>query len=68
MRPGLTGLAQVCGRNTLGWPERLRLDVRYVDQKSLRLDAWILWRTVRIVLLRDGTHAAGHVTMPEFRG
>ena len=68
VRPGLTGLAQVCGRNTLGWPERLRLDVRYVDQKSLRLDAWILWRTVRIVLLRDGTHAAGHVTMPEFRG
>ena len=68
VRPGITGLAQVCGRNTLGWPERLALDVRYVDQQSLGLDLWILWRTVRTVLQRDGVSAAGHVTMPEFRG
>ena len=68
VRPGITGLAQVCGRNTLGWPERLALDVRYVDQQSLGLDLWIAWRTVCTVLRRDGISASGHVTMPEFRG
>ena len=68
VRPGITGLAQVCGRNTLGWPERLALDVRYVEQRSLGLDLWILWRTARTVLRRDGISAAGHVTMPEFLG
>lgn len=68
VRPGITGLAQVSGRNTLGWPERLALDVRYVEQRSLGLDLWILWRTVATVLRRDGIQAAGHVTMPEFRG
>jgi lipopolysaccharide/colanic/teichoic acid biosynthesis glycosyltransferase len=68
VRPGITGLAQVSGRNAIGWPERLALDVQYVERQSLALDLWILWRTVRTVLLRDGVSATGHVTMPEFRG
>jgi lipopolysaccharide/colanic/teichoic acid biosynthesis glycosyltransferase len=63
MRPGVTGLAQVSGRNALGWNERLALDVEYVEQFSLKLDAQILWRTVMVVLKRDGISAEGHVTM-----
>lgn len=66
--PGITGLAQVEGRNAIDWEERLRLDVRYVDQRNLKLDLWILWRTLRVVLSRRGVSAAGHVTMPEFLG
>lgn len=68
VRPGITGLAQVLGRNGLAWTERLALDVDYVDTHDLRLDLWILWRTAVTVLRRDGIAAAGHVTMPEFRG
>jgi lipopolysaccharide/colanic/teichoic acid biosynthesis glycosyltransferase len=68
VRPGLTGLAQVSGRNGLGWEERFALDVRWVDERSLALDAWILWRTAVAVLRRDGISAAGHATMPEFLG
>lgn len=68
VRPGITGLAQVNGRNTLDWEERLRLDVEYVDRRSIALDAQILLATVRTVLKRDGISAAGHVTMAEFRG
>ena len=63
MRPGVTGLAQVSGRNALSWSERLALDVEYVERFSLKLDAWILWRTVMVVLKRDGISAQGHVTM-----
>ncbi|PZP86118.1 MAG: sugar transferase [Azospirillum brasilense] len=63
MRPGVTGLAQVCGRNALGWNERLALDVEYVERFSLKLDAQILWRTVMVVLKREGISAQGHVTM-----
>ncbi|MBE7953411.1 sugar transferase [Microbacterium oxydans] len=68
VRPGVTGLAQVSGRNTVDWDERLQLDVKYVDTRSMRLDLWILWRTVAVVVRRDGVSADGHATMPEFRG
>lgn len=66
--PGVTGLTQVSGRNGLSWEEKFALDVRYVDQWSLRLDAWILWRTLVTVARRDGIAAGGHATMPEFMG
>ena len=68
VRPGLTGLAQVRGRNALSWSEKLALDVAYVDCRSLRLDLWIRWRTLLIVLRRDGIAAPGSATMPEFLG
>ena len=68
VRPGLTGLTQVSGRNGLTWAEKFALDVRYVDERSFGLDAWILARTVTSVLLRRGVSAPGHETMPEFVG
>ena len=68
VRPGITGLAQVSGRNALTWNDRLALDVWYVDHRSLGLDCRILVRTVSAVLRRDGISAPGHATMPEFRG
>ena len=68
VRPGVTGLAQVSGRNTIGWDDKLRLDVEYVDRRSFRLDAVILWRTLTSVLRRDGISAEGHATAPEFLG
>lgn len=68
VRPGLTGLAQVSGRNTTSWEERFALDVDYVDSHSLALDLRILARTVRAVLTREGIAAEGHATMPEFGG
>ena len=68
VRPGLTGLAQVSGRNAVGWDERLALDVEYVDTRTMRLDLAILLRTVRTVLRRDGIAAEGEATMPEFLG
>ncbi len=68
VRPGLTGLAQVRGRNALSWSEKLALDVAYVERQSLGLDLWILWRTLLIVLRRDGIAAPGTATMPEFLG
>jgi sugar transferase EpsL len=68
VRPGLTGWAQVNGRNAVGWDERLAMDVWYVDHRSLRLDLAILVRTVLLVLRRDGISAAGEATMARFRG
>jgi sugar transferase EpsL len=68
VRPGLTGLAQVSGRNAATWEDRLALDVRYVDERSLLLDLRILGRTLKAVLKRDGISAEGHATMPEFGG
>lgn len=67
-RPGLTGWAQVHGRNAIGWPERLELDVWYVDNASLRLDVTVLRRTVAMVLQRSGVSAEGEATMSEFMG
>lgn len=63
VRPGITGWAQVNGRNALGWNERLALDADYVRRFSLWLDIEILWRTVMVVLQRDGISAEGHATM-----
>nr|WP_286653045.1 sugar transferase [Ruficoccus sp. ZRK36] len=68
VRPGLTGWAQVKGRNALSWPERLKLDVWYVNNRSCWLDLKILFLTVRAVLRREGISADGEVTMSEFMG
>jgi lipopolysaccharide/colanic/teichoic acid biosynthesis glycosyltransferase len=68
VHPGITGWAQVNGRNTISWADKFALDVWYVDHRSLWLDVQILWRTVRKVLVRDGISAAGEATMPKFKG
>lgn len=68
VRPGITGYAQVNGRNTLAWEEKFKLDVWYVDNASIVLDFKILWATVGKVLARDGIAADGETTMTEFRG
>jgi lipopolysaccharide/colanic/teichoic acid biosynthesis glycosyltransferase len=67
-RPGITGWAQVNGRNALSWPDKLAFDVWYVEHASPRVDAEILMRTIRSVVQRDGVSADGHATMPEFMG
>lgn len=66
--PGITGWAQVNGRNALAWEAKFRLDVWYVDHWSLWLDAKILWLTLLKVIQRDGISHAGHTTMAEFTG
>tara|TARA_R110001599_G_scaffold137238_4_gene315950 strand:- start:143 stop:736 length:594 start_codon:yes stop_codon:yes gene_type:complete len=68
VRPGITGWAQVNGRNALGWDEKFRLDVWYVDNQSLWLDIKILFLTVKKVLVRDGINAEGEATMSKFTG
>ena len=68
VRPGITGWAQVNGRNALSWEEKFRYDVWYVDNRSFWLDLKILWRTVWNVLAGSDTSADGHATMPEFLG
>jgi lipopolysaccharide/colanic/teichoic acid biosynthesis glycosyltransferase len=68
VRPGITGLAQVSGRNALAWDEKFRLDVEYVDRCSFRLDAAILARTIADVLRPRGINRPGHATAPEFMG
>jgi lipopolysaccharide/colanic/teichoic acid biosynthesis glycosyltransferase len=68
VKPGITGWAQVNGRNAISWDDKFALDVWYVDNRSLWLDVRILWRTVRKVLVRDGISAAGEATMPKFTG
>lgn len=68
VRPGITGWAQVNGRNALSWEEKFKLDVWYVDHRSLWLDVKILWLTVRKVLVREGISAAGEATMGKFTG
>jgi sugar transferase EpsL len=67
VRPGITGWAQVNGRNAVGWNERLAMDVWYVDHRSFCIDARILVRTVAIVTRRHGISAEGSETMPELR-
>jgi lipopolysaccharide/colanic/teichoic acid biosynthesis glycosyltransferase len=66
--PGMTGWAQINGRNALNWEEKFRLDVWYVDHWSIWLDLKILLMTVWRVLRRDGISATGHATMPVFGG
>jgi len=66
--PGITGWAQVNGRNAISWEEKFRLDLEYVERQSFWIDVKILWMTVLSVLNRKGISADGHVTMEEFRG
>ncbi|HEY9572126.1 MAG TPA: sugar transferase [Pusillimonas sp.] len=68
VRPGLTGWAQVNGRNTVDWPKRFQLDVWYVDNRSFWLDMKILAMTVQLVLTRKGVSAQGEATMRKFTG
>ena len=66
--PGITGWAQVRGRNALGWEEKFQLDVWYVDNHSIWLDLKILWMTFVMVLKREGISHPGESTMPKFKG
>lgn len=68
VKPGITGWAQVNGRNAISWQEKFKLDVWYVDNQSLLLDIKILFLTVLKVVKRDGISHAGDVAMPPFRG
>jgi lipopolysaccharide/colanic/teichoic acid biosynthesis glycosyltransferase len=66
VKPGITGWAQVNGRNAVSWDEKLELDVWYVDHRSLRLDLQIMAKTAAVLLRREGIGHEGHATMPEF--
>lgn len=66
--PGITGWAQINGRNAIGWDEKFKLDVWYVDNQSLWLDLKILLLTVKKVFVREGISAEGEATMPKFTG
>lgn len=68
VRPGITGWAQVNGRNALSWEQRFELDAWYVDHRSLALDVRILWLTLLKVFAREGISHQGEATMPRFRG
>ncbi len=68
VRPGVTGWAQINGRNAINWEQKFALDVWYVDNQSLPLDLRILWLTIRKVIKRDGISAEGEATMPRFTG
>ena len=68
VKPGITGWAQVNGRNAISWEEKFRLDVEYVDKQSFWMDVKILWMTIVNVLQRKGISADNHVTIEEFRG
>jgi sugar transferase EpsL len=68
VKPGITGWAQVHGRNDLSWEQKFAYDVWYVDHRSLWLDLKILARTVEKVIAREGISRTGHVTAPEFMG
>ena len=68
VRPGVTGWAQVNGRNTLRWEDKFKLDVWYVDNRSFWLDIKVLFLTVKKVLIRDGISADGEATMAKFTG
>jgi lipopolysaccharide/colanic/teichoic acid biosynthesis glycosyltransferase len=68
VRPGITGWAQVNGRNAISWDEKFYLDVWYVDNQSIWLDVKILWMTVKKVIMREGISQTNHVTMDKFKG
>src|SRR5829696_7177735 len=68
VKPGITGWAQVNGRNAISWEEKFELDVWYVDNWSLWVDIKILWLTILKVIKRSGVAAAEHATMPKFTG
>ena len=68
VKPGITGWAQVNGRNAISWEQKFKLDVEYVEKQSFILDLKILWMTFLNVIQRKGISADGHVTMEEFKG
>ena len=68
VKPGITGWAQVNGRNAISWEEKFKLDVWYVENQSFLLDCKIIFQTIKTVIAREGISATGHVTMPPFRG
>jgi lipopolysaccharide/colanic/teichoic acid biosynthesis glycosyltransferase len=68
VKPGITGLAQVNGRNAISWEQKFKYDVEYVEKQSFILDVKILWMTFLNVIQRKGISADGHVTMEEFKG
>lgn len=68
VRPGITGWAQVNGRNAISWDQKFKLDIWYVDNRSFLLDLKILLLTVKKVLVREGISADGHVTIEPFKG
>lgn len=68
VRPGLTGLAQVKGRNAISWQEKFAFDIEYVENISLYKDIQILFQTVKVVLMRTGINSDNHVTIEEFKG
>ena len=68
VKPGITGWAQINGRNAITWGEKFDLDVWYVDNKSIWLDIKILWLTVKKVIMRDGINQVGQSTMESFKG
>jgi sugar transferase EpsL len=68
VRPGITGWAQVNGRNAISWDEKFELDVWYVDNQSIWLDIKILWLTVKKVIMREGVNKDGHATTEYFKG
>lgn len=66
VKPGITGWSQVNGRNAIGWDQKLKLDIWYIENRSFWLDLKILWLTITKVLKRDGITHEGHVAMPRF--
>jgi lipopolysaccharide/colanic/teichoic acid biosynthesis glycosyltransferase len=68
VKPGITGWAQVNGRNAISWDEKFKLDVWYVDHQSLWLDIIIIFMTIKIVFMREGINESGESTMSEFMG
>jgi len=68
VKPGITGWAQVNGRNAISWDKKFDLDVWYVDNQSIWLDIKILWMTVKKVIMRDGISQNNHVSMDKFKG
>ena len=68
VRPGITGWAQINGRNNIGWNEKFRLDIWYVDNQSIWLDIKIVFLTLKKVIIQEGISADGEVTAPKFKG
>jgi lipopolysaccharide/colanic/teichoic acid biosynthesis glycosyltransferase len=68
VKPGITGWAQVNGRNAISWEQKFKLDLEYIEKQSIALDLKILWITLINVIKRKGISAVGHVTMEEFKG
>ena len=68
MRPGITGWAQINGRNAISWEDKFKLDVWYVDNQSLKLDLKILLLTIKKVFIKEGVSSSGEVTTSKFTG